>query len=71
MRWTAQDIARRFVIAMWRAKEAESRAYENHNSPIEIFDEALGFAARFPIHRVRVPCVVSAIILGVPTEVRR
>jgi hypothetical protein len=24
-----------FVIAMWRAKEAESRAYENDNSPIK------------------------------------
>src|SRR5947208_15500220 len=39
-----------FVIAMWSAKEAESRAYEKDNSPIKIFDEPVACAACVHAH---------------------
>src|ERR1043166_502425 len=44
------DRSYQFVIVMWRAKEAESPAYENDNSAIQKFDKPLIFPARFTAH---------------------
>ena len=42
-----------FVIVMWRANKAESRAYENDNSPINKFSEPLARPACVHSHSVR------------------
>jgi hypothetical protein len=56
-----------FAVAMWRTKTAESGAYENDNSPIKQFDEALVFAG-VPSHsiRARLLCAFAASASGLP-----
>src|SRR6266576_3177495 len=53
-----------FVVAVWRAKEAESRAYENDNSPVGKFYEPLTLPVPLAAHstdpRVLCACAGSA-----------
>jgi len=51
-----------FVIAVWNAKEAESRVNENDNSFIKTFDQSRAFPARFAAHssRNRLLCAFAA-----------
>src|ERR1044072_8011101 len=42
-----------FGVAMRSAKEAESQAYENHTSPVKIFDARLAFQVRLAAHSIR------------------
>jgi hypothetical protein len=48
-----RDRSYHFVIAVWRVKTAESRAYENDNSPIKTFDNLRALSARFAAHSTR------------------
>src|ERR1044071_714607 len=68
-----RDRSYQFVIVMWRAKEAESPAYENDNSAIQKFDKPLIFPARFTAHNEAEDKLNGDLqcVLGMPFGTRR
>ena len=61
-----------FVVALWRAKERKSRAYENNNSSIKTLDEPRVLPVRFSAHSIclRLFCAFAASASGLSTRLR-